>query len=160
MALASSSVRAPAPARSVPWGSPASRSHPMTSLPVEHVPVPSIRYYRCNNHENVIVDQTATPSVSSISQHCQNVDSSGSANHRQVDVRVALKDTRIARQKSGVQRPTRGLRGKDARIHHHIFFPITATQFALQLPSHHRLPSIPILPHSLSHSSRVRRFAL
>lgn len=44
--------------------------------------------------------------------------------------------------------------------HCHTCAPITDSQFARELPSHHRFPSRSIRPHSLSHCFRVRLLSL
>lgn len=47
-----------------------------------------------------------------------------------------------------------------AQSQYHALRPIIASQFARALPIHQRLPSMPILPHSSSHSCRFSRFLL
>jgi hypothetical protein len=44
--------------------------------------------------------------------------------------------------------------------HPRIRFPITSSQFFLRSPNHHKLPSLPITPHSASHCLRVLDLAL
>ena len=52
------------------------------------------------------------------------------------------------------------LKKRDIRSHVHVRGPKTCSQCARTSPSHHKLPSRPIRPHSAFHAFRVRRFSL
>lgn len=104
----------------------------------------------------IIAGQKATLSFSSISLACQIVGLWESSLHPRVHDQLALKNHTACQQRKMRDK----IIIKNSQNHHHTFLPITLSQLARRLPSHQRLPSLPILPHSLSQSCCVRFLAL